>query len=1304
MKAWALLAVLMLMGLTAVPAQSSQEPTWWTPPGVEVTGPSQFRDAWNLRVPLHVFAGTAQLPAGTPVQVHMDLGKEAITAGWISKEGKPASFTLDPDSVRLVRYKTQWQGIHDRAPVPVAVHHDWLVPDQSAKYGKTQTSDFNAKSNPVVTLEWRLEPSIRSNAPAGQGLAAGESAYYFVYFEITENSKKSVAQYPDSGQQLLDGLYWVGAGTRLFGHHPGSDTLAPTLTIIGTQPATDVTVSTYPGISTFPSKDNRGLVGNPKGDDHPFRLDGGQSRTWTLGLAPIHFMVEATKPVIALTHVGNGAGEFIPSTDAGLSGTHFHIPPGTQAVHLIAPRLDPSNPNEKVLFTTQGLTDQSNCGGQVHPSDPQFWCFFTANQQQGMQITVTNGHPILVQDNPPFNQQTWSQAPSIHGGPVGDEFLAITLANQQGGFVVSSGAGSVVDVQDRSVTPWRTYQQDLAVPSGTPARLSGQGWISQFFQGGPTPPLSITVDDGATVRVLHGAQAANVVPVQTTPFGGAAARSFQVQAPFVVHAFYPDTTVNVALAAFTGEKTLSQNEAYVVQEGGLGTLDASKPVSVFPLGEPQHYRRYLAGQPQFKLPSIEAGDYRGHLVDVRPAAGQGIVFVEALPGKTVKIPFVVQNFGRWDGAVLPDMVAFHATTMPSNWPGTPTFEQPSVLLNTGNAVLSHVSVPIPADTPVDTQVTVNVVGTSQGNPNMQGGFSAVIFLRQHFDVKVWFGPHGSSFGVEQQPARLQPGEVQDIPFVVQNTGTGPDTFRLANKGLRGGWDTEILRNSQSVTQIGPLAAGEKANLVLRVRAPETLESADILLDTTAISTSLETARDEIRLHATLSLGRDVDLSVAQPRIQALPGDTVTFHADLQNGKEGVTLLFNLIDTLPAGWTARIVGPQELSLTPHQLERITVEVTVPQDAGAHVLGTALLRVEGASDGDEDLGGSTALTVEVLKVQNLVVTGPATLEADPGQSLAIDVQITNQGNDIEDVQILAVLPGAWNATLPPRQLIPAGDSDTATVQIKVPADAIAADVPIQLAAQAAGQLILHDITVRVKAHHNLTWQSSDATIAQPGERVQINALLRNNGNTEESVSIMAAGPGGQAIEVKPSTLMIPPGSTRVVTVEWTVPATIIGNVAVTLTAEGGTKTSLAVPFTITVPSIVLEQVILPDRAPRHGEVAFITVLLRNPSDTAAENVQVRLNSGEQLLDGVRFASVGPNGTVVAPLRWVGDASQQQPTLAWGLEEGNTFRKLGDRPLDLDDADAIDERGAPMVAWTGLLALAAVAALRRRQEGFQ
>lgn len=1318
----AIMLIVLGLAIVAAVAPGSSQPDgghpWWPP---TVVDPAEFASAWAIRIPLEVRNPTGLVqPAGTPVQVHLDAGALVIQAGWpASREAAtpfPRSFHMDPDSVRLIRYSAGWGSILDETPVRTV--HSWLEPDQTETFGRVQSDDFHPQRNAILTLEWLLP----------EALPAFDFDYYDAYVEITENSDKSAASVGRADAERLDAPYWSGPGTTFFGHHPGASTIDPTVLILGLQDATAVTVSAYRG-APFAQPDNRPNSGNP---ENPFQIAAGQVLRYSLGVSETHYRVDADKPVLVLRHglSGRAGAAFVPSTSGGYVSTHFQVPAVADAIYVLAPPQTPTG-GANVEVTAEGggtlLSKTMKASSYAYVDIP-----FDDPERS---LAVTSDSPVLVQYVPDQEHTALAQAPSVLGSPVGDAFMAATMSTNAGRLVATAQPEPThLRITDKNPTVWREIADDVRIaPAGTAVELPASD-VPLAPQSTNLNRFSIPVtverltepdapagEEGAFQLSVGTASSQEIR--QSTPYGGRHGTHFHTQGPSVAFPFYDVTRID-----FIHHWDGGREESVLADEGNpieipVGVTDvvevfSDKPLAVVPLGGTANQASFEPAKPAFLVPTIHPAEYRGFLIDMRPEAGVDPVFFEGLPGATVRVPFIVQNLGKWTGGTpLEDTIDLTVAATPEDFSGFAEFEEDALTLDHNEPRETHLDVQLPADMPANSQVSLTVRAVSRGNPNMQSEFTAIVSVRQTFGVQLWFGSPASTTGPDFASPSLPVAGTRNLDFVLKNTGSSPDRFQFVTTGGSGGWEATVVdAQGTPVTEVGPVPAGEQLGLDLRIRAPATDQVGQAIFTVEASSVAKPTATDKLLVNSKLSLGTGIEITSLEPFQDVEPGATVAFQADLANtGQDAVSVLLGLVHALPLGWAVTIDGTGDpdrgaVSLFPGDEIPVRILLTAPAEAQAGRLATFLVTADGTGD-QRDVHDGLGLGATVLQVHELGIALPGPYTTTPTEVLGLQIDVTNQGNGLETVHLQPTdLPGGWAFGEPDPVSIPVGeDARRVEWNVTTPAGepAAAHTLGIDLVT-ADGVRFPFTIEVEVLPARSLEWDPADDVLLQPGDQGKLLLRLVNEGNARDEAIIQATGPDGWAITADPEDAVLEAGAGRPVTIRWTTPEGVpVGDYEIEVAATsrlGGDAASVTIPVRVGVPMVTIDEVLIPQIPTRPDEVVFLTVLLHNPSDVPARDLEVRLQANATTaLDTVRFDSLGPDATAVAALRTTAEPLEAEPTIVWGLATQAGFVPLGSRNVTLDAATELNVGGdagalAGPAVLSAVLCLVAALAIRR------
>jgi uncharacterized membrane protein len=550
-------------------------------------------------------------------------------------------------------------------------------------------------------------------------------------------------------------------------------------------------------------------------------------------------------------------------------------------------------------------------------------------------------------------------------------------------------------------------------------------------------------------------------------------------------------------------------------------------------------------------------------------------------------------------------------------------------------------------------------------------------------------------------------------FVLENTGSGTDTFDFEVGGLQGDWKASVRRGAAAVADTGPMVAGQRQSFVLQVEAPSSTETSDVLFWVAAKSQREPTVEDRLLATAHLSLSTAFDLTSETPIKAIRPGQTVSLDVDAVNtGEEPLTMVFDLASTVPAGWSVAVDGPvslgQAVAFQSGDRRQISLRLTAADDAPAHQVATLLLTARGQGAGAH-VNTGVALGVVVDPVRSIAARAGPVSGVEPGGSFSFDVHVANEGNGPDSVFLTpAVLPGGWTASVPNATLVPADGKDvTLGVQVHVPEWQVAGVHPVEFMVESVGgaEPVVVPISVRVGEAFELAWSGPAGPVAtQPGQADVRLFRIESRNNAPDEILLTSQGPDGWNVTVTPQQFSLAPGVGRTVEVAWQVPADAPeGDAVIRVRAtslSGGVQNETVLSLRVHQPTVELQDAVVTTPARRPGDIVLATVSLHNPASVPALDVEVRAEAGGRVLDSLRFDAIGPNGTAVGVLRWVHEADQGTPSISWGLRKGGSFEPVGAEPLVIDGVPlAAADTPGPGLAVAFACAAVAVWRIRRR-----
>lgn len=1244
-------------------AQSSAP--WWDPP--EVKGPADYEHGWNFRVPLRLTnAESYPITETHPVVAHLEMNRLAAEAGWLSTTAAgqqvARSFTFDPDSVRLIEYKQNWAGI--QSEIPVWVDHQWLEADQSERFGKVQNQDFDPRTNPVVTLTWLPTSPI----------PAGGAAYYYAYFEATENSEKEPAEISRLDQERFDATAWVGRATDVWGHAQGS--LAANVEVQALHPDTTITVYEYRrGFPRPTLRDIQPLA-------NPFVIpNAGDRQAFAVSPSDTAFKIEADKPVLVSNFQGpRRTSEFVPSLDRGLLGTDFRFPVYFTGAFYYLGRAPPSQAAINVQIT------ETDAGGNANTRTAQIGAtqgYVQDTLTAGTVVRIQSDAPIAIQPRPFDEQPGLHQAPSMDAGsPYGTNFYA--SATHAGGFGLWQLAG-MDTVANPSV---------YALPPGTRIYPNAGGPLIPFMPGVlplqlPVPGFpgndpvftlphyvwstdldSVPEDQRGPISVRVGWGGQDIAPI-----GGHDARHFLYRGPVAVFAHHGGTVVTHVGG---GEETtfflLADGQRQIdAPANRWQELHSNKPLTVVPIldhadGDEGHLR-WLAGRLAPPPVEILKPEFRGYLVQVASPDGADPIFKTAKPGESVTIPVDITNRGRWIGGVpLTDTV--HVTATPqagwdgtAHWVGTGTSSS-SVALGSGESRTMELVLKPPKTATGGTAVSVAITASSEGNPSLVDRIQALLLVEQGFGVKMWWDAGGST-SVTDIVRTLDAGATRSFNAFLENTGSGTDSYNVATAGGSLGWSVRVetpTQPGQRLERVADVVPGEIRPIRVVVTAPSSQEQeAQTLFLMQVFSESSASTSALLQAVFQLNLRREVNLEADVPRLNVLPGRSAEFPLRLVNsGENAATISIEILEALPTGWTARLDGfvdqgqTAEVTLLPEQEFEFLVNVTASPDARFADFVPALVQAR-LADGQGTGESAVSLLSVVGRTFELGATTQTSRAAAPGDTVRIDVNVTHAGNSPANVTMVATdLPAGWtaNGQTPTLLPTPADANDTVagmlTLNVTIPPQALAGTYPVKLqVVQLEGGVREIDIKIHVAERLDAAIEGPAGPVAiGPNETVVLPVVVRNAGNAPLGIQAAAMAPAGWATTVTPGASEVAPGTNRTFMVAVTAPhrdETGAHPVSVGITdVRRGVTEPVRWDMMYALPDVeILSVNVGSSVAQIRGDVLFLTAVVANRGGAAASSVPLDLVVDGERVDGVSLGTVAPNGTVFATLQmsWPG-----------------------------------------------------------------
>ncbi|MBX6350496.1 MAG: alpha-galactosidase [Clostridia bacterium] len=322
----------------------------------------------------------------------------------------------------------------------------------------------------------------------------------------------------------------------------------------------------------------------------------------------------------------------------------------------------------------------------------------------------------------------------------------------------------------------------------------------------------------------------------------------------------------------------------------------------------------------------------------------------------------------------------------------------------------------------------------------------------------------------------------------------------------------------------------------------------------------------------------VALTTPYPGVDAQAGQTVTFDLEVENGSGvGQTVGVSVVST-PAGWSTLLkagtadYAVHEVYVAPGGRNGLTLQVHPAADAKP---GDYEVTLAASSPGGTRLA-TLVLTVRIVEGGGegpQLSTQYPSLEGSPSSTFEYSLDLENRSLTEETFHFSAEAPDGWKVTFQSgfggktisTDTVPAGGSDTITVDVDPPSDVKAGSYPIRVTADAGGgQSASVDLEAVVTGSVELTLSTpsgrlnADATAGHPS-RVQL--VLSNSGSADATgVTFYSDAPPNWKVDFSPSSVDVPAGGKAQVTATITPDAkAIAGDYQVTVTASATSDTA-------------------------------------------------------------------------------------------------------------------------------------------------
>jgi uncharacterized membrane protein len=1236
---------------------------------VEVTGGDHYPDDWE----------------GPRLVVHeLEVDDVLVDAGWPTDRGRPADFSLERDSLRVVS-----QGVDDPTPLPTITWQGALLGDSGL--GTTVTVAF---------------------------LAGEDVDDYHIYFDRTEDGEEHdpVPRDPVARQRILQLLKGPGAGHELVapveanqaatvavGSAHETSIRVEQITPTGATPATCSTTTVSPGTWATCTLDTAGNL-------HAVR-------------------VSADKPVAAygwsqLTADGDGPGHnplvALASAQGSPDGTELMAPdvrPEVTPVNLLAlgdsceasvgsKTVDVRSTAPSRVEIRENRIVRADCPmiGWIPGRGPA--TLPTAVNQTITQAGVTStdhdknpGADCEIEQRVTAVGDKAAGVTRIDTGQQEEDLRSLTRPNdaeprhpghaELGAgdwppLASTEGTGYKVLAEDTFVWPavWDPFEGARQLG---PTKTGALGWTSSVGQGCADRPVQVQLTSVAfegSARVSFAAQGERIAP------SPADSGAIPTSAPITfteepAEATQVPRTGGVVETSLSGDLTLSAG--FLLVEGSkyaTGTSDRPSDDQI-----PATFASHL--QPM-DVEEREA-DIIGPLYDLTLEPSSRI----SPPGEVQTFDLVGQGLVRApSGEVSPLTVTLNANTSTES-PTAPSLEgdlgtvKAELPIDEAEPVTTF-SVAVPSGIQPGTTPTYELTVT--GEP--QGGGDpvparATLQVVPNREVSLVFED-----GSQLADLSTDEGEAETT-LLLSNEGTAVEDVELSTV-VPGdlGWDVRLVdpvSGEPFPNNVVPgLEPSEEVPVDLQIEVPG---DASRVVNVDVVAQSLDDASvtDEATARVAHGVDVNVDGSVDPDLVTLQPGSSQTVNLTLRNRGSEVSARIN-----PDSQASLVLeaGEETVNLGPEGSERAnaTVPLNLTASSGAPLgsvlVGTIELQL---NVGDlEPIQQLLSLRVRVVPEHGLEAT--EVLELLPGVEQRAELTVRATGDTDEDLALAPLsLPQGWRVEHPDRVRVPRNASVDLPLNITPPAGVEPDTYDLGFRGTPADGT--DPVTFRAQAAVTET-AAFNLTVPSPlplgvGAEEAYDLRVENRGNAPGNTTIAAESEIVDAT-AQPAALQLAEGQSEVV--DLVLEGLEPGNGTVRLDASPGVERTL--DARVGTVDLGTEIVSTTPATPSEGERFRVVVNVANDGTVQARDVNVSLVSGDTELQSERVGRLDPGDDVSLTIGVNELASDDQ--LAVVADSGDRYEHAddGNREAGLSG----EEAPAPAVLAL-LVALAAAAAVGGR-----
>jgi uncharacterized membrane protein len=365
--------------------------------------------------------------------------------------------------------------------------------------------------------------------------------------------------------------------------------------------------------------------------------------------------------------------------------------------------------------------------------------------------------------------------------------------------------------------------------------------------------------------------------------------------------------------------------------------------------------------------------------------------LRANPGQLVEYTLTVANEGN-----VADDFRVTLTEPPPGW--TAQLIADIFTLETGASSPVLVSVIPPSNATAGEKAKFQFTATSIGNATKTKTVTIVTVVNQIFELGLT---------APFDHIELLPGEKGEFPLVLQNPGNGPDEYELIiPRDLEAGWWISVPNEFITVSY------RSQEDVSVFLHAPDPAPAGlSVQFNLTARSTKSDMSRS-LSLSGTVLQFYNSQYTVVHRDTEADVGARISLPITIDNNGNGPTTYRFDIKAPGPEWNPTLERAL-LEIDGYRWDQTTLNLTVPTDAINQTYDFTLAIIE--SGGEVYNFNFTVAVRQFFDLEVAVVSG--TPVVTQGDIANLRVRITNNGNGVENVKLLARSPPEYWSFLGP-----------------------------------------------------------------------------------------------------------------------------------------------------------------------------------------------------------------------------------------------------------------------------------------------